>query len=78
MRCTVNLSMEALAAGQLGFNQIDYFYPTIQVQPVNRRSQKLKPFFPGYLCTRVLLDMLGDLYKSMELHARIIDPIALF
>jgi transcription antitermination factor NusG len=40
---------EACVAGRLGFNQINFFYPTIQVQPVNPRSQKVKPFFPGYL-----------------------------
>lgn len=36
-------------AGQLDFRQIGFFYPTIQVRPVNPRSRKVKPYFPGYL-----------------------------
>ena len=43
---------EACVAGQLGFNQIEFFYPTLRVRPVNPRSQKAKPYFPGYLFVR--------------------------
>ena len=28
------------------------FYPRIQVQPVNPRSRKIRPYFPGYLFVR--------------------------
>jgi len=47
--------------GQLGFHQIDFFYPTLQVRPVNPRSQKVKPFFPGYLFVHTDLDLTGSL-----------------
>jgi transcription antitermination factor NusG len=40
---------ETCVAGQLGFHQIEFFYPTFQVRPVNPRSRKVKPYFPGYL-----------------------------
>jgi transcription antitermination factor NusG len=40
---------ETSVVGQLGFHQIEYYYPTLKVRPVNPRSQKIKPFFPGYL-----------------------------
>lgn len=46
---------EACVAGQLGFHQIEYFYPTLRVLPVNPRSQKVKPFFPGYLFVQLEL-----------------------
>lgn len=34
---------------QLELKGITYFYPTLRVQPVNPRSRKIRPFFPGYL-----------------------------
>jgi transcription antitermination factor NusG len=43
------LHSEACVAGQLDFRQIGFFYPTLQVRPVNPRSRKVKPYFPGYL-----------------------------
>ena len=47
--------MEACVAGQLGFHQIEYFYPAFHVRPVNPRSHKIKPFFPGYLFVQLEL-----------------------
>ena len=47
MRCEPH--METCVAGQLGFHQIEIFYPTCQVRPVNPRSRKIRPYFPGYL-----------------------------
>ena len=41
--------MEACVAGLLGLKQIEFFYPTLKVQPVNPRSRKIKPYFPRYL-----------------------------
>jgi transcription antitermination factor NusG len=35
------------------------FYPRIQVQPVNPRSKKIKPYFPGYLFIRADLTASG-------------------
>ena len=46
---------EACVAGQLGLHQIEFFYPAYQVRPANPRSQKIKPFFPGYLFVQLEL-----------------------
>lgn len=35
------------------------FYPFLQVQPVNPRARKRRPFFPGYLFVQLDLDELG-------------------
>lgn len=34
---------------QLEIKGIDFYYPTIQVQPVNPRARKRKAYFPGYI-----------------------------
>ena len=52
--------METCVARQLGFHQIDFFYPTFQVRPVNPRSQKVKPFFQGYLFVHTDLESTGS------------------
>lgn len=39
--------------------EIEDFYPFLQVEPVNPRSRKRRPFFPGYLFVRLDLDELG-------------------
>ncbi len=38
---------------------IECFYPQIRVHPVNPRSRKSKPYFPGYLFIRVDLEDMG-------------------
>ena len=35
------------------------YYPRIRVQPVNPRSRKTKPYFPGYMFVRVDLEETG-------------------
>lgn len=35
------------------------FYPRIRVQPVNPRSRKIRPYFPGYLFVRVDVEQVG-------------------
>jgi transcriptional antiterminator RfaH len=35
------------------------YYPYLQVKPVNPRSRKRRPFFPGYVFVRLNLDELG-------------------
>jgi transcription antitermination factor NusG len=40
---------------ELACNQIDHFYPRLAVKPVNPRSRKIRPYFPGYIF--VHLDM---------------------
>jgi transcription antitermination factor NusG len=41
---------------QLTSKQIDHFYPTMVVTPVNPRSRKIRPYFPGYLFVHLDLD----------------------
>ena len=35
------------------------FYPRLQVQPVNPRARRVKPFFPGYMFVRVDIEAVG-------------------
>ena len=37
----------------------EVFYPTIEVQPVNPRSAKIRPYFPRYMFIHVDLDAVG-------------------
>lgn len=37
----------------------EVFYPRLKVQPVNPRSRKLKPYFPGYMFVNVDIDRVG-------------------
>ena len=37
----------------------EVFYPRLKVQPVNPRSRKVLPYFPGYLFVRADLDDVG-------------------
>ena len=41
---------------QLCHREIEAFYPRLRVEPVNPRSRKVRPFFPGYLFVHVDLD----------------------
>lgn len=52
--------MEACVAGQLSFQQIEHFYPAYPARPVNPRSRKIKPYFPGYLFVSVDLEKSGS------------------
>jgi transcriptional antiterminator RfaH len=38
---------------------IECFYPRIRIHPINPRSRKVKPYFPGYLFVRVDLEDRG-------------------
>lgn len=40
-------------------NEIEVFYPYLKVKPVNPRSKKERPFFPGYMFVRVDLEEAG-------------------
>jgi len=44
---------------QLRAQDFDVFFPRIRVQPVNPRSRKLRPYFPGYMFVQVDLDEVG-------------------
>lgn len=47
---------EALLWEQLSLHQIESYYPRIRVKPVNPRSRKVRPYFPGYVFSRVDLE----------------------
>jgi transcription antitermination factor NusG len=44
-----HVNKENSLRGQLELKGITYFYPTLQVNPVNPRSRKTRPYFPGYI-----------------------------
>lgn len=44
---------------QLRLRGIEIFFPSIRVKPVNPRSRKIKPYFPGYVFGRVDLSEVG-------------------
>lgn len=44
---------------QLQTRDIENYYPRIRVHPVNPRSRKIKPYFPGYVFIHVDLEELG-------------------
>ena len=50
---------EDLLSHQVETRGFEVFYPRIRVQPVNPRSRKIRPYFPGYLFVRVDLETCG-------------------
>lgn len=50
---------EELVWKQLISRGIECFYPRMRVHPVNPRSRKVKPYFPGYLFIHVDLEDVG-------------------
>lgn len=44
---------------QLSAQGVESYYPRVRVHPINPRSKKIKPYFPGYLFIRVDLDEIG-------------------
>jgi transcription antitermination factor NusG len=50
---------EEFVLHQLNFRNISGYYPNIKAQPVNPRSRKIKPYFPGYLFINANLDLIG-------------------
>ena len=50
---------EDLLWQQLLAREIEVFYPRIHANPVNPRSRKIKPYFPGYLFVCADLEQLG-------------------
>jgi transcriptional antiterminator RfaH len=47
---------EEFLEGQLISRDVEVYYPRIRVKPVNPRSRKHKPYFPGYLFLRIDLE----------------------
>jgi transcription antitermination factor NusG len=50
---------EAQLWDQLLSRGVDCYYPRLQVSPVNPRSRKIRPYFPGYLFIHVDLGVTG-------------------
>jgi transcription antitermination factor NusG len=50
---------EELLWKQVQAHEIEGFYPRVRVTPVNPRSRKIRPYFPGYLFVRVNLEEVG-------------------
>ena len=48
---------------QLKLRGLDIFYPRIKVKPVNPRSRRVRPYFPGYLFVR--LDLAAFSYSKL-------------
>ena len=44
---------------QLRAKGVEVYYPQIRVNPVNPRSKKIKPYFPGYLFVKADIDAMG-------------------
>ena len=51
---------ESFLNEQLYLRGIETYYPKIRLNPVNPRSKKVKPYFPGYLFLRVDLEKVGS------------------
>lgn len=50
---------EGLLWQEVYARNFEVFYPRLKVQPVNPRSRKVRPYFPGYLFVHVSLDQIG-------------------
>ena len=50
---------EEFVLQQLNLRDITAYYPCIKAEPVNPRSRKIKPYFPGYLFINADLDLIG-------------------
>jgi transcriptional antiterminator RfaH len=53
------LNKEEFVLQQLNLRKITAYLPYIQAHPVNPRSRKIKPYFPGYLFININLDAVG-------------------
>ena len=50
---------EDFLARQLEAYGVDFFYPRLQVNPVNPRARKIRPYLPNYLFVHVDLDVVN-------------------
>jgi len=50
---------EEFLEGQLISRNFEVYYPRVTVKPVNPRSRKHKPYFPGYLFVHTDLEAVG-------------------
>jgi transcription elongation factor/antiterminator RfaH len=54
---------------QIKAQDYEIYYPRIRVQPVNPRSKKVRPYFPGYMFIRVDLEEVGKSTFNWMPHA---------
>ena len=54
---------------QLLARDVEVFFPRIRVHPVNPRSRKLRPYFPGYMFVQVDLEEEGSSKFNWMPHA---------
>jgi transcriptional antiterminator RfaH len=47
---------ESLLSTQLCLHHVESYYPCLRVKPVNPRSRKTRPYFPGYVFGRLDLE----------------------
>jgi transcriptional antiterminator RfaH len=59
---------EEVAYRQMLNQNIEVYYPRIRVHPVNPRTKKVQPYFPGYLFVHVDIDVLGLSYFQWMPH----------
>lgn len=50
---------EDIVYGQAREQGFEVFYPRLRVQPINPRSKKVRPYFPGYLFVKADLEEVG-------------------
>lgn len=55
---------------QIQLQGIEVFYPCVHVKPVNPRSRKIRPYFPGYLFVRADIETQGLSTFQWMPHAR--------
>lgn len=48
----------------------EVYYPRLRVNPVNPRSRKIRPYFPGYMFVNVDLDQAGQSAFQWMTHAK--------
>ena len=59
---------EEIVWRQLQARGIENYFPRLRVNPVNPRSKKYKPYFPGYLFVRMDLEVTGLSYFQWMPH----------
>jgi transcription antitermination factor NusG len=50
---------ENLLYEQICLREVEAYYPRLRIKPVNPRSKRIKPYFPGYLFIHVDLEKVG-------------------
>jgi len=51
---------ETFLVDELLARNIGVYYPILKVKPVNPRSRKIRPYFPGYVFIQTILSQVGE------------------